>query len=107
MGDIPKAPGNGLVLRQVHYDTYNKDYGEAKGNLEWANQQAMMDNFAREKILPFIFKKDIEEENMTTWLKAMGVHDFTGVRAQAQWEQWQAEKKAGKRKIEKDDEDED
>ena len=57
--DIPKAPGNGLVLRQVHYDTYNKDYGEAKGNLEWANQQAMMDKFAREKILPFIFKKDI------------------------------------------------
>ena len=34
----------------------------------------------------------------------MGVHDFTGVRAQAQWEQWQEEKKAGKRKIEKDDE---
>ena len=57
--DIPKAPGNGLVLRQVHYDTYNKDYGKTKGNLEWANEQAMMDNFAREKILPFIFKKDI------------------------------------------------
>ena len=41
---------------------------------------------------------------MTTWLKAMGVHDFTGVRARAQWEQWQEEKKAGKRKIEKEDE---
>ena len=57
--DIPKAPGNGLVLRQVHYDTYNKDYGAAKGNLEWQNEQNIMDKFALEKILPHIFKRDI------------------------------------------------
>jgi len=102
--DIPKAPGNGLVLRQVHYDIYNKDYGAAKGNLEWTAEQADMDKFAREKILPYIFMKDIEEGNMTTWLSAMSAHDFTGVRAKAQWEKWQEEKKSGKRKIEKAEE---
>jgi len=25
--DIPKAPGVGLVLDRVHYDGYNKKYG--------------------------------------------------------------------------------
>ena len=25
--DVPKAPGLGLVLEQLHYDAYNKKYG--------------------------------------------------------------------------------
>ena len=42
-----------------------------------------------------------EEENMMSWLNAMHVHDFTGERAKAQWDQWQEEKKvASKRKLE-------
>ena len=28
-----------------------------------------------------------------SWLNAMGVHDFTGERAAAQWETWQEEKR--------------
>ena len=47
------------MLRQVHYDTYNKDYGAAKGTLEWEEEQKIMDKFAQEKILPHIFKRDI------------------------------------------------
>ena len=47
------------MLRQVHYDTYNKDYGAAKGTLEWEEEQNIMDKFAQEKILPHIFKRDI------------------------------------------------
>ena len=49
------------MLRQVHYDTYNKDYGAAKGTLEWEEEQKIMDNFAQEKILPHIFKRDISK----------------------------------------------
>ena len=30
---------------------------------------------------------------MMSWLNAMGVHDFTGERAAAQWETWQEEKR--------------
>ena len=56
---ILKAPGNGLVLRQVHYDQYNKDYGEQKGALEWTDEQVSLDAFAKEKILPQIFELDI------------------------------------------------
>lgn len=38
---------------------------------------------------------------MMNWLNAMHVHDFTGERAKAQWDQWQEEKKvASKRKLE-------
>ena len=38
---------------------------------------------------------------MMNWLNAMQVHDFTGERAKAQWDQWQEEKKVtSKRKLE-------
>ena len=55
-----QAPGNGLVLRQVHYDQYNKDYGEkGKGSLEWEDSQDLMNHFAKENILPQIFELDV------------------------------------------------
>ena len=57
--DIPKAPGNGLVLRQTHYDQYNKDYGKQHGSIEWKDSQEIMDKFGKEKILPEIFELDI------------------------------------------------
>jgi len=98
MEDIPKAPGNGLVLRQVHYDQYNKDYGEkGKGSLEWEDSQDKMNHFAKENILPQIFELDVEEKNMLNWLMGMDKHDFTGKRAK---EQWEAQELVRKRKKE-------
>ena len=46
----------------MHYDQYNKDYGGLKGSLEWEAEQEAMDSFAKEKILPQIFEKDIGKE---------------------------------------------
>jgi len=103
--DIPKAPGNGLVLRQVHYDTYNKDYGKQHGNLDWESSQDSMDAFAANKILPEIFQLDIGEGNMVEWLKTISVHDFTGIRAKAQWETQEFERRERlKRKENPEDE---
>jgi len=87
-----------LVLRQVHYDQYNKDYGEkGKGSLEWEDSQDQMNHFAKENILPQIFELDVEEKNMLSWLKGMDKHDFTGKRAK---EQWEAQELVRKRKKE-------
>ena len=47
------------MLRQVHYDTYNKDYGKQHGNLDWESSQDSMDTFTTNKILPEIFQLDI------------------------------------------------
>jgi len=92
--DVPKAPGNGLVLRQVHYDVYNKDYGtDKRRTLEWTDKQKDMDDFATKNILPVIFKMDTEEESMIEWLKTLEVHDFTGARAERQWEKQEFERK--------------
>ena len=50
------------MLRQVHYDQYNKDYGEkGKGSLEWEDSQDKMNHFAKENILPQIFELDVGE----------------------------------------------
>lgn len=68
--DVPKAPGNGLVLRQVHYDVYNKDYGtENRKTLEWSDKQSDMDSFAKENILPVIFKMDTGESELLIGLE--------------------------------------
>ncbi|CAG5091707.1 Oidioi.mRNA.OKI2018_I69.PAR.g13207.t1.cds [Oikopleura dioica] len=104
--DVPKAPGNGLVLRQVHYDVYNKDYGtDNRKTLEWSDKQSDMDNFAKENILPVIFKMDTEEESMVEWLKTLEVHDFTGVRAEKQWEKQEFERKEALKRPSKEEAD--
>ena len=56
-----QAPGNGLVLCQVHYDQYNLDWGSKEGysKLEWDQAQNKINNFAKNNILPQIFKVDI------------------------------------------------
>lgn len=67
--DIPKSPGNGLVLRQVHYDIYNRDYGEQHGRLDWVSSQDLMDQFAKDKIMPEIFRLDTGMVDLTCALE--------------------------------------
>jgi len=99
--DIPKAPGNGLILRQVHFDQYNKDWAHMHGAVDWVASQQKMDNFVKTKILPEMFECDIEENSMITWLKTVSTHDFTGVRAKEQFEKQEFERKERlKRKTE-------
>merc|ERR1712062_43616 len=93
--DIPKAPGNGLVLCQVHYDQYNIDWGSKEGysKLEWNEVQEEINDFAKKSILPQIFALDIESNNMMNWLKGMSLHDFTGEGAKEQYQLWENERK--------------
>merc|ERR1712076_368012 len=51
------------------------------------------DAFAANKTLPEIFQLDIGEGNMVEWLKTISVHDFTGIRAKAQWETQEFERR--------------
>ena len=62
--DIPKAPGNGLILRQVHFDQYNKDWAYMHGAVDWAESQLKMDNFVKSKILPEMFECDIGNDRI-------------------------------------------
>ena len=65
--DIPKAPGNGLILRQVHFDQYNKDWAYMHGAVDWVASQQKMENFVKTKILPEMFECDIGKILSLNW----------------------------------------
>uniref|UniRef100_A0AC35TUW9 tRNA pseudouridine synthase n=1 Tax=Rhabditophanes sp. KR3021 TaxID=114890 RepID=A0AC35TUW9_9BILA len=76
--DVPKAPGLGLVLEQVHYDAYDK---------RWNNSHPTLDNWGEEvdkeieKLkMTLVYKEIFETEchnfHMMQWLADMDKHDF-------------------------------
>ncbi|XP_015792162.1 tRNA pseudouridine synthase A [Tetranychus urticae] len=77
--DIPKAPGLGLMLEEVHYDKYNKRYSgdgihEA---LTWDEYNDVIQSFVEEFIHPVIIDSEINELSMMKWLQLLPVHTFT------------------------------
>jgi len=91
--DVPRAPGEGLVLETVHFDSYNKwldklqDPDVAAQHVTWdcpIKQQTIAD-FKEKYILPYVKKKFLDENIMLTWLETLKNHDYTGMRAQKQF----------------------
>lgn len=76
--DIPKAPGLGLVLDQVHYDRYNKRYGEdgIHETLDWNAVEDKVKEFFDSKILPKIVETELAEKSMETWLETLPKHSY-------------------------------
>jgi len=75
--DVPIAPGHGLVLEQVHFDAYNKEYSKIYGSLDFDECSGMRTDFLRTKIMPTIYRKEIEENSMKSWWETLKNHDFT------------------------------
>lgn len=76
--DIPKAPGLGLVLEQVHFEKYNRRFGNDGMHeaLEWVVEEAKIADFKEDYIYPTIIQTEREEKSMASWLSTLPIHDF-------------------------------
>ena len=75
--DVPKAPGLGLVLEQIHYDGYNQKHGHLHGGIDFSEHQAEMTEFHHSRILPYIYQQELKEHSMLSWIESLPYHDFS------------------------------
>lgn len=76
--DVPKAPGLGLVLERVHFETYNQRFGGdgLHEPLDWAREEAQAQAFKEQHIYPTIVSTERHERSMAQWLGTLPTHDF-------------------------------
>lgn len=76
--DVPRAPGLGLMLENIHYDKYNSKFG---GNgihepLSWSRWAEEIANFKETKIYPIMVDTEKNEKSMLTWLPCLALHSY-------------------------------
>ncbi|XP_035217785.1 tRNA pseudouridine synthase A-like isoform X2 [Stegodyphus dumicola] len=76
--DIPKAPGLGLMLEELHYDWYDSKYGSDGMHepLKWDAYNEFIETFKQEKICANIAKTEREEKSMLQWLETLPHHSY-------------------------------
>ncbi|XP_015733149.1 tRNA pseudouridine synthase A isoform X1 [Coturnix japonica] len=76
--DVPKAPGLGLVLERVHFEKYNRRFGNdgLHEPLEWEEEEEKIAVFKEKHIYPTIINTEREEKSMMSWLSTLSIHDF-------------------------------
>ncbi|XP_077864475.1 pseudouridylate synthase 1 homolog [Saccoglossus kowalevskii] len=76
--DIPKAPSLGLMLENVHFDGYNKRYGNdgIHEALTWEQYEETIGKFKEEHIYPSIIETEIKEKSMMKWLTSLPLHTY-------------------------------
>uniref|UniRef100_A0A8C6Y2Q2 Pseudouridylate synthase 1 homolog n=1 Tax=Naja naja TaxID=35670 RepID=A0A8C6Y2Q2_NAJNA len=76
--DIPKAPGLGLILERVHFESYNQRFGNdgLHEALEWAEEEGKIAAFKEQHIYPTIINTEKEEKSMMNWLETLFNHQF-------------------------------
>jgi len=78
--DIPRAPGLGLMLDQIHYDRYNKRFagdGIHEG-LDWKGQEDAVEKFKEDFIFSDIIETEKKERSMMSWMgEVLPMHTFT------------------------------
>lgn len=77
--NIATAPGLGLVLERLHFDKYNRIFGNLHGNLDFDKWEAEIEEFRKLRVNPTIIRTEIEEQSMVTWLDYLTNHNFEGV----------------------------
>lgn len=77
--DIPKAPGLGLMLEEVHYENYNRKYGNdgVHAKLEWSEHEQFIRDFKDKHIYENIFRTEVEEKSMLTWMAMLSAHSYS------------------------------
>jgi tRNA pseudouridine38-40 synthase len=75
---MPQAPGLGLVLEQVHYERYNKKYGEdgVHEALEFKEENEKAEAFYLKNIMSTIIETELKEKSMEIWIKDLERHSF-------------------------------
>ncbi|KAL3989956.1 tRNA pseudouridine(38-40) synthase [Acanthocheilonema viteae] len=77
--DVPKAPGLGLVLDKVHYESYDKWYEKTHETLNnWGEEtEAKADEFRQLYIIAEIYRQELATHSMFLWLTTLIKHDIT------------------------------
>lgn len=86
--DVPKAPGLGLVLEQVHFEKYNRRFGNDGFHeaLEWVDEEDKIAAFKEQHIYPTIISTEKGEKSMANWLDTLSNHDFNSTACRTQVE---------------------
>lgn len=76
--DIPKAPGLGLMLEQVHYTKYNSKFGGdgIHEPVDWEESAKAIEEFKTSKIYPVMIETEKKERSMLSWLETLAVHTY-------------------------------
>jgi tRNA pseudouridine38-40 synthase len=77
--NIPQAPGLGLVLENVHYERYNRRFGDDGMHevLDFKEEDDMVEEFFYNNILTTITDTEVKEQPMLGWVKGLKHHSFT------------------------------
>ncbi|XP_040579191.1 pseudouridylate synthase 1 homolog isoform X2 [Lepeophtheirus salmonis] len=76
--DIPRAPGLGLLLEEVHYERYNYKFGKdgLHDDLKWESVKDEVEKFKEDFIFSEIVDTEREEKSMITWMGNLLLHKF-------------------------------
>ncbi|GFN82400.1 tRNA pseudouridine synthase [Plakobranchus ocellatus] len=88
--DVPKAPGLGLVLEQLHFDGYNKKFGcdGVHEPIDWSQYEETVEKFKEEQIISQIVAKEKEERVTFEWLRTLQFHNFDTPRLEGPQKPW-------------------
>lgn len=76
--DLPRAPGLGLVLEQVHFDRYNKRYGSDGMHepLSWEKVEEQVTRFKEDIVFSDIISTEVSTHSMLEWMSVLPMHQF-------------------------------
>ncbi|CAL1533324.1 unnamed protein product [Lymnaea stagnalis] len=88
--DIPKAPGLGLVLEELHFDGYNKKFGKdgVHDCIDWSRYKDDIEKFKEEQIISTIVAEEKTNRVMFNWLRTLQFHNFGQPRPDAPEKPW-------------------
>ena len=76
--DVPRAPGLGLMLEDVHYDKYNQKFGGdgVHEPISWSRWSDRVAEFKEKVIHPVMIETEKKEGSMLRWLETLPLHTY-------------------------------
>ncbi|GMT32940.1 hypothetical protein PFISCL1PPCAC_24237, partial [Pristionchus fissidentatus] len=78
--DVPKAPGLGLLLERLHYDKYDKQFGNKEPHsplTNWGEKvEEAIEKLKNEKIVSEVMQTEMQTQSMMMWLSDLNQHNF-------------------------------
>ncbi|KAI6191616.1 TRNA pseudouridine synthase A, mitochondrial [Aphelenchoides bicaudatus] len=76
--DVPKAPGLGLLLERLHYESYDKKFGKSHASMENLGEEVenRILQIRDELIVNEILSTECTTQSMMNWLSTLGNHNF-------------------------------
>lgn len=80
--DVPKAPGLGLMLEEVHFDRYNRRFGGDGHHdpIVWDEHNKTIQEFMDKQIYSVVVETEMKEKSMFNWLATLSLHTYGGER---------------------------